>query len=262
MAGLIDHQDDAGGYENYPELSRPEDFDSDHDGLPNWWEDLHESDPLSAEGDFSDSNADPDGDGYTALEDYLEWMSVPHFYLEEGVRDTIDLSGFFAGYVNPVYSCGPTQNYNVSIADADLIIQPGPDAYGITFLQISAVDSEGSLVVRNMGVCVGAENQIGTGAEERNRQLSFEKEFSCLVYPGLFENQLNLEISSGRYFAVVVVLYELTGKPVLSDTFEIQPGKNYRRLEFTDSLSRGVYLLRVTDKNSSEVLEVVRVIKL
>ena len=30
--------------------------------------------PLSPAGDFSDSNADPDGDGYTNLEDYLNHL--------------------------------------------------------------------------------------------------------------------------------------------------------------------------------------------
>ena len=60
LGGIIDHQNDAGGYEDYPELTRPADFDSDHDGLPDWWENLHGSNPNSVQGDFTESNADPD----------------------------------------------------------------------------------------------------------------------------------------------------------------------------------------------------------
>jgi hypothetical protein len=125
LGGIIDHQNDAGGYEDYPEFTRPADFDTDHDGLPDWWENMHGSNPNSAQGDFTESNADPDKDGYTALEDYLEWMSVPHFYLKKSVSDTIELSGFTAGYVDPTYSCDSAANYNVSFVGSRLIITPG-----------------------------------------------------------------------------------------------------------------------------------------
>ena len=42
------------------------------DGLPDWWEQMCGTNPNSPKGDFSDANADANGDGYTALEDYLE----------------------------------------------------------------------------------------------------------------------------------------------------------------------------------------------
>jgi hypothetical protein len=40
--------------------------------------------PVSPGGDFSDSNADPDGDGYSNLEDYLNWVAAPHPQFERG----------------------------------------------------------------------------------------------------------------------------------------------------------------------------------
>ncbi len=46
--------------------------DSDHDGLPDAWEQSHGLNPHSPAGDFKDANADPDGDGFTCLEDYLK----------------------------------------------------------------------------------------------------------------------------------------------------------------------------------------------
>lgn len=76
--GLPDNENDVDGYEVYPEEQRPLDFDSDLDGLPDWWENLYGTDPHSIAGDFTESNSDPDGDGYTLLEDYLEWMARPH----------------------------------------------------------------------------------------------------------------------------------------------------------------------------------------
>jgi len=67
LAGLPDSQADVGGWEVYPEMHRPADWDTDRDGLPDAWEVERGLDPGSAE----DAASDPDGDGYTCLEDYL-----------------------------------------------------------------------------------------------------------------------------------------------------------------------------------------------
>ena len=67
LAGLPDSQADVGGWELYPEVHRPAGWDTDRDGLPDEWEVERGLDPNTA----SDAAADPDGDGYTCLEDYL-----------------------------------------------------------------------------------------------------------------------------------------------------------------------------------------------
>jgi pectate lyase len=46
--------------------SRPADFDTDQDGMPDSWESANKLDPKSA-----DNNGDADSDGYTNLEEYL-----------------------------------------------------------------------------------------------------------------------------------------------------------------------------------------------
>jgi hypothetical protein len=71
LLGLPDTQDDVGGWEDYPEVHRPADWDSDRDGLPDAWEIAHGLNPNSPPGDFSDANADRNGDGYTNVEEYL-----------------------------------------------------------------------------------------------------------------------------------------------------------------------------------------------
>lgn len=67
LPGLPDTQDDVGGWEDYPEVKRPEDWDTDADGLPNAWERQRGLNPADA----SDGQGDDDGDGYTNLEEYL-----------------------------------------------------------------------------------------------------------------------------------------------------------------------------------------------
>lgn len=67
--GIIDSQNDVGGW---PELQSQEPLpDGDHDGLPDDWETKHGLDPQNP----SDSSTDPNGDGYTALEDYLNFLA-------------------------------------------------------------------------------------------------------------------------------------------------------------------------------------------
>jgi len=70
LPGLPDSQADVGGWENYPEVHRPVDWDTDRDGLPDEWEMERGLDPKSA----ADAASDPDGDGFTFLEDYLNGL--------------------------------------------------------------------------------------------------------------------------------------------------------------------------------------------
>jgi hypothetical protein len=63
--GLIDTQTDVGGWPVLNTLSPAP--DSDHDGMPDYWEILYGLDTNNA----NDRNSDKDGDGYTNLEEYL-----------------------------------------------------------------------------------------------------------------------------------------------------------------------------------------------
>lgn len=63
--GIVNSQTQVGGW---PELkSLPAQADSDHDGIPDWWEKKYGLNP----NDPSDGNKDLNGDGYTNLEKYL-----------------------------------------------------------------------------------------------------------------------------------------------------------------------------------------------
>ena len=102
--GLIDHEDDAEGFDglNIYETVRPADWDTDQDGIPDWFEAIVGTDPLAA-----NNNDDRDGDHYTDLEEYLNWLSLPHFFLNWDEPQTIDLYPYFAGYENPVFTLSP-----------------------------------------------------------------------------------------------------------------------------------------------------------
>ena len=95
--GLIDRETDAEGFLNLgiTEAFRAADYDTDRDGMPDWWERTTGSDPATP-----DHNGDLDHNGYTNLEDFLEVMAHPHFAVRPGDELVIDLAPYFAGYAD------------------------------------------------------------------------------------------------------------------------------------------------------------------
>lgn len=140
--GLIDRESDAGGYEEFETVARGEGFDSDQDGMPDWWEKLH--DGLDA--NVADNNTDADGDGYTALEEYLNWLAEPHFDVNSGAKKDINLQNYFAGYPSSVtytVECDAT-GYTASVADGVLSVTV-PETVGIASVAVTATAGEVSL---------------------------------------------------------------------------------------------------------------------
>lgn len=72
LPGLPDSQQDVGGWEEHPEVRRPADWDVDGDAMPDAWERARGLNP----NDPADGAIDPDGDGFTNLEDYLNGLAA------------------------------------------------------------------------------------------------------------------------------------------------------------------------------------------
>ncbi len=68
---IIDSQTEVGGWPTYNSTTAP--TDSDNDGMPNSWETLYGFNP----NDANDQDDDPDGDGYTNIEEYINGTD-PH----------------------------------------------------------------------------------------------------------------------------------------------------------------------------------------
>ncbi len=152
--GLIDREADAGGYEEIGSETRETDYDSDADGMPNWWEKLHGLDPQVA-----DNNSDANGDGYTALEEYLNWMAEPHYFIQPGASLSIPLSPLFAGYSQAaLYSASAEDNYQALINGAVLTVKAAQREETTT---IEVTCEEGSHhYTRHINICVSG---TGTG---------------------------------------------------------------------------------------------------
>ena len=170
--GIIDTQTDvhdAVGSPNYPwpayrTYSVP--VDSDHDGLPDWWELLKGTNPNSSPGEFSDSNTDPDGDGYSNLEDYLNWLAAPHLDGQRNASLDVDLSQFARGFTNnsPSYAIlGATNGTAVLLAGGPVArFTPGANFHGLSAFQFKVADTQGALT-NTLGIHVRALPQSRLG---------------------------------------------------------------------------------------------------
>ncbi|MFV0365474.1 MAG: polysaccharide lyase family 1 protein [Mangrovibacterium sp.] len=152
MGGMIDTEKDSGGFPNYKTYKREDNWDTDHDGLPNWWEEAKGLNPNSEAGDFSDSNRDDNDDGFTELEDYLAWLAMPHFFEKADKKFTINLADYFKGYqkYNPEYELVSSNGASISFENG--VIEIESIGKGFAYFTIEATDKEGDSKLREFTV--------------------------------------------------------------------------------------------------------------
>jgi hypothetical protein len=156
LPGIPDSQDDVGGWDNYREVARPADWDGDGDGLPGWWEVLNGTNPSSPENDFSDTNADPDGDGFTLMDDYLAWMALPRWECSSNGSVEVDLRLLARGFTDsPVFipELGEGGSLN-RISEGLYTFHPSPGFNGLTRFRFTVADAEGHQMTREVGIHV------------------------------------------------------------------------------------------------------------
>lgn len=157
--GFPDKVADAGGYENYPEVHRPDNWDTDKDGLPDWWEIVKGLNPRSAKGDFSQTNADDNKDGLTNLNDYLDWMAQPHYGRKNGTI-AIDLKTLTRGYTaSPEFTASHITNGTLKISpDGIAVFTPKNSPAGKVVMggfDFTVKDKEGSQMTRHVNTLSG-----------------------------------------------------------------------------------------------------------
>jgi hypothetical protein len=155
VKGLPDTTADVGGWENYGNEVRPASWDSDNDGMPNWWETIRSLDINSQPGDYSECNGDPDGDGYTNLEEYLNWMAAPH--ADCGISVDVDLGALTRGYTSgPVYVLTGAVNGSVSLVGGNKarFTATNPASPALGAFTFTVTDSTGDSMTRTVGIRV------------------------------------------------------------------------------------------------------------
>ena len=156
--GIPDRETDAidtaniKGWEPYPSVSWADDYDSDFDGLPDWWESMYGYNPKSKNGDFSDANKDRLGDGWTELERYLEWMARAHYTFAKGETQVIDLSQFTAGYDNGTYTVSAPTGVTATVNGSKMTVKLADNFDGVGYIKFTLKDNAGDTFSRYIGV--------------------------------------------------------------------------------------------------------------
>ncbi len=169
LPGLPDSETDVGGWENYPEIHRATNWDSDHDGLPDWWEVMRGLNPHSPPGDFSDANADLVGDEYTELDRYLNFMAAPHYDCATNASVDVDLSQYAYGFsqTSPVYAVSnPTNGTIQLLGDGKTARFTATNSFnglgGLGAFQFNVVDSQGDTMTNCIGIHILAPGAANT----------------------------------------------------------------------------------------------------
>lgn len=242
--GFPDNEADAGGYENYPVINRAANWDSDNDGLPNWWETIKGSNVNSGSGDFSDSNADANLDGYTNLDEYLQWMALPHYESPTGNKVSVNIQKLSRGFTSGVtYSVSNAVNGTTSLLSD--VVEFTPTTNGLGSFQFTVTDNTGGTMTRKVNIVSG----YSLLATENNSIIKT----GVTVWP----------VPNNGSFSVLVTndgaetefkIYDILGKEIKKGTL------NGNRQENINLQSKGVFIIKVSDSTTKKVLHSQKII--
>lgn len=133
--GLIDNEADVGGLEEFPTTTRPTSWDANDDGIADWWD------------------GSTGGDGYTAIEGYINFMADPHVFVVPGASVKYDLAALAGGFSKPAFEVSGGELGSVSAADTVATYTAG-DKAGVDRFNVTISDDEGSTWERSVGVAI------------------------------------------------------------------------------------------------------------
>ncbi|SHG16745.1 Por secretion system C-terminal sorting domain-containing protein [Flavobacterium fluvii] len=242
--GFPDNEADAGGYENYPVINRAANWDSDNDGLPNWWETIKGTNVNSANGDFSDSNLDANLDGYTNLDEYLQWMSLPHYESPTGNKVSINIQKLSKGFTSGVsYAVSNVVNGNaVLVSD---VVEFTPTANGLGSFNFTVTDNTGGTMTRKVNIVSGYTLLSTVDNAEINSGITVwpvpnKGSFSVLVANDGAETEFKI--------------YDILGKEIRKGTL------NGNHQENINLQSKGVFIIKIYEPSTKKILHTQKII--
>ena len=253
VGGIIDANSESleGDYSYYTSETRADNFDSDKDGLPNWWEKMIGTNPNSEIGDFSDSNADPDRDGYTNLEDYLEWMATTHVETDKGQTAKFLLSDLFAGYqkTSPAYTVSNAD----SKVDAHIngsYLEVTSNNSGIYYVTAKVIDNQGDDMERLVAVYFAPDE-----TESKVTENMAERKIS--VTPNPVVKTATIDFGSSTETDAKIKIYNTAG--MLVGLFDDIKSNGNGKLDIDMSaFEAGIYVFQISTGSNVETIKVVK----
>lgn len=204
--GLIDKEGDSEGWNGLGmvEATRPGNWDTDQDGIPAWFETAMGWSDAAA-----NNNADSDGDYWTDLEEYLNWVAVPHFYnmadgtvtaLKTGTNHTITLADYFAGYTSPSYTVVSNGGATTSISNGVLTYNFPANANKLATIQVKATQ-DGISLTRSFNFFIDA-SDVEVTPEGTEYMISSEtsQNDKGAASPWTFENGFTITNTSSKTY--------------------------------------------------------------
>ena len=230
-------------YEDYPFITRAADWDSDNDGLPNWWETIIGTNINSTAGDFSDTNADDNMDGYTNLDYYLQWMNQPHYSSVSGETINIDLQKLSRGFTDGVsYTISDVVNGTANLSDNMVAFIPNVTGFGS--FNFTVLDSEGHSMTRKVNTLNGYDISLSVNKNEVD---------NIKIWPipssGLFSIQMSNNNSKSEF-----IVYDILGKQISKGVIEANAVKQVK------INAKGIFILKIVDAATKQMLRTQKII--
>ncbi|WP_370476389.1 T9SS type A sorting domain-containing protein [Tamlana flava] len=242
--GFPDDEADAGGYEDYPEVLRGTDWDTDGDGLPDWWEMYASNTSInSGAGDFSETNDDKNGDGYTNMDYYLQWMSLPHFSTDSGAMISINLQELSRGFESsPSYQISNVVNGSTNLAGN--VLEFTPIALGMGSFDFTVTDSQGDSMTRTVNIVNGVDLTLSVDKK-------VIEDFKIWPIPnnGTFSIRIKGGFDKSEY-----KIFDILGKEVSHGIIEGGVDNNLK------INSKGIFILKIIESKSKQILRTQKII--
>jgi pectate lyase len=137
------------GYGDLPEAAAP--TDSDHDGMPDFWEQATGSDPAL------DDAMKKAPDGYALVERYLDWLAEPHAVSAAGASVDLDLATLTLGFADakPTFTLAAPSCGSVVLTDAHTArFTPTPGTEGVATFDFSVAGADGTTYRAHVAIAI------------------------------------------------------------------------------------------------------------
>lgn len=257
--GIIDSQEDVGGWPELLNANAPE--DSDSDGIPDEWETENGLDP-----DNPDDSKEIADNGYSNLENYVHTIQgETEFTPTPGTLTLISPVGESSVSVQPDFSWNAASHateYELQIRDGagdfgEIIFESTVENTSFSFPEDSVLQGKETYFWRVRGV-----NSEGAGLW--SDYAFFETEVVTSIdpvsglpveftlkqnYPNPFNPATNIEYGLPRNAHVELTVYDLTGRKVATLMRENQTAGMHAIQFDASSLSSGVYIYRLQGRS-------------
>lgn len=249
LLGIIDSQVTVGGWPALEGTGAP--ADSDHDGMPDEWEDtmgLNRDDP-------ADRNGDLDGDGYTNLEEYLNGLVEEYDYILRPVRLAVDtVIGYDVSLIWEDISDNET-GFVIERKVGETWSELTTTAANATGYTDNTLSSNGVYYYRLKSVNETLESYY-TDSVTVNLNVGIDpagsKDTELEIYPNPFSHSATLQYTVREQSRVYVTLHDATGKEIrqIEDRMRF-PGRHTCTINGSD-LTAGLYFVRLRSGQSVE----------